>query len=95
MELRNWSIRRVTRFAQVQGKSVRDTLTQYQVHPEKLGNTLADVMTKALIDALAETVAEVEAEKLSDTVGDVKAEALLHSLADTFAGSRLRHFARH
>ena len=55
----------------MKGKSVRDTLTQYEVHPEKLGNTLADVMTKTPIDALAETLSEVEAEKLSETLGDV------------------------
>jgi len=40
-------------------------------------------MTEALINTLADTVAEVEAETLSDTLADVKAEALLHAMADT------------
>ena len=39
-----------------------------------LRNTLADVMTKALIDASADTLAEVETETLGDTTTNVKAE---------------------
>ena len=42
-------------------------------------------MTKALIDACGETLAEVETETLGDTSTDVKADGLLHALADTVA----------
>ena len=40
-------------------------------------------MTKALINAFADTLAEVENETLGDTSTNVKAEGLLHTLADT------------
>ena len=39
-------------------------------------------MTKALIDALADTLAWVKARRLSETLADVKHEELLHALAD-------------
>ena len=40
-------------------------------------------MTKALIDASADTLTEVQTETLGDTSTYVKAEGLLHTLADT------------
>ena len=40
-------------------------------------------MTKALIDASADTLSEVENKALGDTSTNVKAEGLLHTLAAT------------
>ena len=40
-------------------------------------------MTKALIDASADTLPEVKTEALDVTSTNVKAERLLHTLADT------------
>ena len=42
-------------------------------------------MTKALIDALADTVAEVEAATLYETLSDANAETLVDSLNNTLA----------
>ena len=71
-------------FAQLQAKSVTDTLTPLlEEESETLRNTLADLMTKALIDASADTLTEVQTETLGDTSTNVKAEGLLHTLADT------------
>ena len=39
-------------------------------------------MIKALIDALADTLAWVKARRLGETLADVKDEELLHALAD-------------
>ena len=50
--------------------------------PETLQNTLAYVMTKALINAYADTLAEAKTETQGDTSTNVKAEGLLHTLAD-------------
>ena len=40
-------------------------------------------MTKALIDASADTLAEVQTETPGDTSTNVKPERLLHTLTDT------------
>ena len=50
--------------------------------PETLQNTLDYVMTKALIDAYADTLAEAKTETQGDTSTNVKDEGLLHTMAD-------------
>ena len=50
---------------------------------ETLFDTPGDVEAEALVDTLADTLAEVEAETLGVTLGDVEAEALVDTLADT------------
>ena len=52
------------------------------VEAKKPGDTLRD-MTKPLIDASGDTLAEVQTETLGDTSTNMKAEGLLHTLADT------------
>ena len=42
-------------------------------------------MTKALVDALPDTLAKVEAETLGETLGDIKFEDLIHGSNDTVA----------
>ena len=56
-----------------------------QVGPQTLGNTLADVMSVALIDALADMLAKVEAETLGNTLAELRNEALPYALANTVA----------
>ena len=62
------------------------------VEPKTQGNTLADVMTEALIGVLADTVAEVEAETLYETLSNMKAETLVKTLADTLAKKRRKRW---
>ena len=52
---------------------------------ETLFDTPGDVEAEALVDTLADTLAEVEAEALGDTLGDFEAEAPVDILADTLA----------
>ena len=56
-----------------------------EVELEILGSTLADLMTKALFDSEADTLAEMEAETPGNTLADVKVGAPLSALADTLA----------
>ena len=63
----------------------RHTDTLLGVELGTLGNTVADVMSEALIDALADTLGEGEAETLGKTLADDKAEAILHAVVDTVA----------
>lgn len=52
-------------------------------------------MTKLLIDALADTVAEVKAKTLYQTLSDVKAETLVEALNYTLAKDESRNTGRH
>ena len=64
---------RLTRLHNSGQECYRHTDTLLQVEPGTLRNTLADVMTKALIDASADTLAEVDTETLGDKSTNVKA----------------------
>ena len=55
-----------------------------------LRNTLADVMSEALINALPNTLAEVEAKTIGRTLRDLEAEALVDTTADTLPERRVR-----
>jgi len=73
-------------FLQVQNQECyRHTDTLLEIEPETLGNTVANEITKALIDAPADPLAEVEIKTLGETLADLKAEAQLHALVDTVA----------
>ena len=53
----------------------------HSVEANKPGDALRDIMTKLLIDASADTLAEEDTETVGDSSTNVKAEELLHTLA--------------
>ena len=52
---------------------------------ETFSDTLGDVDAEALVDTLAETLADSDSDTLGDTLGDVEAEAMVNTLADKLA----------
>ena len=46
---------------------------------------MAAIITEALFDSVADTLAEMEAEKPGDTLADVKVETPLSALGDTLS----------
>ena len=89
-------------FLQVQAKSVTDTLlevecetleTQWPLEAliDAVADTHADVKTRALLNNLADTVAEVEAETLYKTLDYIRAETLIEVLHDTRAKKVVLH----
>ena len=61
------------------------TDTLLEVERKTLSIKLGDVMTEALIDALADTVAAVKAKTLYESLNDIKADTLLQALNHTLA----------
>ena len=59
-------------------KTHTDTLLE--VEHKTLSIKLGDVMTEALIDALADTVAAVKAKILYESLNNIKAETLAYTL---------------
>ena len=62
--------------------------TLLEVEPETLKNTLADLMTEALINALLRqlgTLGDVEAEALIDTLSDTLSEVVAETIGNTMA----------
>ena len=53
------------------------------------------MMTEALIDALADTVATVKAKTLYESLNDIKAETLVEALNHTLAKHENRNTRRH
>ena len=52
---------------------------------ETRSDTLGDVDAEALLDTLAERLADSDSDTLGDTLGDVEAETLVDTLADKVA----------
>ena len=67
-KLKHWSSSRIIR-SQLQG--------------EKVEKTVGNLQAKAVLDTLANTLAELEGETLGDTLGDLQAEARVNTVADT------------
>ena len=65
------------------------------VEPKTLSIKLGDMMTEALIDALADTVATVKAKTLYESLNDIKAETLVEALNHTLAKDKRRNTRRH
>ena len=61
----------------------RHTETLPEKELETIRSTMADFMTDALFDSVADTLAEMEAETPGDTLADIKVETPLSSLGDT------------
>ena len=74
-------------------KTQTDTLLE--VEHKTLSIKLGDVMTEALIDALADTVAVVKAKTLYETLNNVKAETLVEALNQTILKKGSRNTRRH
>ena len=65
------------------------------VEPKTLSIKLGDVMTEALIDSLADTVAAVKAKTLYESLNNIKAETLVEALKQTIAKHESRNTRRH
>ena len=65
-----------------------------EVEPKTLSIKLPHVMTEALIDALADTVAEVKAKTLYDSLTDIKGQTLVEALNHTLAKDESRNTRR-
>ena len=50
---------------------------------KRLGETLEEIKTLALLDTLANTLAEAKANTLNNTLVDIKTKALIYNLAVT------------
>ena len=74
-------------------KTHTDTLLE--VEPKTLSIKLGDVMTEALIDALADTVPAVKAKTLNESLSDIKTETLVEALNHTLAKDESRNTRRH
>ena len=74
-------------------KTHTDTLLE--VEPKTLSIKLGDVMTEALIDALADTVPAVKAKTLYESLSDIKAETRVEALNHTLAKDEIRKTRRH
>ena len=75
-------------------KTHTDTLLELE--PKTLSIKLGDVMTEALIDALADTVAAVKAKSLYNSLNNIKAETLVEALNQTIAKHEsVKHQATH
>ena len=57
--------------------------------------TLGDVMTQALIDVLANTVASVKAKTLYESLNDIMAVTFVEALKHTLAKDESRNIRRH
>ena len=77
-------------------KTHTDTLLE--IEPKTLSVKLGDVMTEALIDALADTVAAVKAKTLYESLNNIKTETLFEALNKTVpkreSGNTRRHTAQ-
>ena len=74
-------------------KTHTDTLLE--VEPKTLSIKLDDVMTEALIDALADKVAAVKAKTLYESLNNIKAERLVEALNHTIAKHESQNTRRH
>ena len=64
-------------------KTHTDTLLELE--PKTLSIKLGDVMTEALIDALADTIAAVKAKTLYESLNNIKTKTLVEALNQTIA----------
>ena len=65
------------------------------VEPKTLSIKLGDMMTEALNNALADTVAMVKAKTLYESLNDIKAKTLVEALIHTLAKHENRNTRRH
>ena len=76
----HWLLKHLSLYFQ---KRTRQTIPDKLALIDKNDDTLGDMEAKAMVDILADTIAEIEAETLGETLGDVETEALVDTLPDT------------